>query len=162
MAYIKTLFKKFFNNIEEGDENSQIYPVTVAGAVFYDKEKTVHEVLDEINKKLENIPETGSTNYLRVNHFDGFVDSADITQEGSLDTDGKIVWVKSINNFAYQCGDKYYNEWPSRGSKYYSQSDFRNPDASCFYKKGETIYAIQNGVLTPISYLETQLPAEEV
>lgn len=160
MAYIKTLFKKFFNNIEEGDENSQIYPVTVADAVFYDKEKSVYTVLDAINKKLENIPETGSTNYLRVEPFAGFVDSADITQEGSLDTNGKIVWVKSINNFAYQCGDKYYNEWSSRGSKYYSQSDFSKPDTSCFYKKEETIYAIQNGVLTPISYLEIQSSTE--
>jgi hypothetical protein len=34
MAYIKTLFKKFFNNIEEGEDNSQIYPVTVTKAVF--------------------------------------------------------------------------------------------------------------------------------
>lgn len=160
MAYIKTLFRKFFNNIEEGDENSQIYPVTVADAVFYDKEKSVYAVLNEINKKLENIPETGSTNYLRVEPFDEFVDSADIIQEGSLDTNGKIVWVKSINNFAYQCGDKYYNEWPSRGSKYYSQSDFSKPDTSCFYKKEETIYAIQNGVLTPISYLEIQSSTE--
>lgn len=160
MAYIKTLFKKFFNNIEEGDDNSQIYPVTVADAVFYDKEKTVYAVLEEINKKLENIPETSSTNYLRVEPFDGFVDSADIIQEGSLDTNGKIVWVKSINTFAYKCGDNYYNEWPNRGYKYYSQSDFTKPDTSCFYKKEETIYAIQNGVLTPISYLEIQSSTE--
>lgn len=156
MAYIKTLFKKFFNNIEEGEENSQIYPVTVADAVFYDKEKTIYAVLDEINKKLENISETSSTNYLRVEPFDDIVDSADISYEGILDTSGKIVWVKSINNFAYQCNGKYYNEWVGRGNKYYSQYDFRKPDTSCFYKKEETIYAIQNGVLTPISYLEIQ------
>lgn len=161
MAYIKTLFKKFFNNIEEGEENSQIYPVTVADAVFYDKEKTVYAVLDEINKKLENIPEPGSTNYLRVEPFDGIVDSADISYDGILDTSGKIVWVKSINNFAYQCNGKYYNEWVGRVDKYYSKFDNTKPDTSCFYKKEETIYAIQNGVLTPISYLEIKPPTEE-
>lgn len=160
MAYIKTLFKKFFNGIEEGEDNSHIYPVTVAGAVFYDKEKTVHEVLDEINKKLENIPETSSTNYLRVEPFDDIVDSADIISMGALNTDGKIVWVKSANNFAYQCGDTYYGEWGGRGDKYHSQSDLKNPDTSCFYKKGETIYAIQNSVLTPISYLKIDSSSE--
>jgi hypothetical protein len=105
MAYIKTLFKKFFNNIEEGEENSQIYPVTVADAVFYDKEKTVYAVLDEINKKLENIPETSSTNYLRVEPFDGIVDSANVDTMDTENTNGKVVWVKSINNFAYKCDD---------------------------------------------------------
>ena len=53
MAYIKTLFKKFFNNIEDGEENSQIYPVTVTNAVFDQNNKSLEELLLEMSDTLK-------------------------------------------------------------------------------------------------------------
>lgn len=54
MAYIKTLFKKFFNNIEEGEDNSQIYPVTVTSAVFDKNNNNLELLLQDINNKIND------------------------------------------------------------------------------------------------------------
>ena len=55
MAYIKTLFKKFFNGIEEGEDNSQVYPVTVTKAVFDQDNNSLEQLLQNLDEKINTV-----------------------------------------------------------------------------------------------------------
>lgn len=108
MAYIKTLFKKFFNNIEEGEENSQVYPVTVTKAVFDENNVSLTEIIDNIKNDIKNI-DTNNTNNIVYNGnpvFDKIESNVvnvdlDVARLGILDDSGNVIDVNDNYNIAY-------------------------------------------------------------
>lgn len=152
MAYIKTLFAKNFNNINLENSDNQIYPVTLTDAVFDKQNKSIEELLKNINERLELL-EKFSGDYVKLLPIDDIIEDADIIHESPVDNEkaGKIVWVKEKNIFAYRLYGDYYNWW-EEGELYIDTSNpVLKPFTDRLYTYNKNIYGIKNGVLECIS-----------
>lgn len=136
MAYIKTMLKKFFGNMDDvSNEEEHIYPVTSTEAVFDKNNNTLDSIITSIKNSLKTLSSNLSSLTLRVDNisklssnnksiWDGSIvevfydtvnpDKSDIISESST-ANGTVVWDFKRCTFYYMVIEneqpKYYRGW---------------------------------------------------
>lgn len=147
MAYIKTMLKKFFGNMDDvSNEEEHIYPVTSTEAVFDKNNNTLDSIVTSIKNslkvidsnieyltiKINNIPNIENNNGMWdgniVEQFQGFYSPQDneIITGSAIGTYGDILWDNIRNIFVYKVENSgtysYYRGW-SGFSRYMKDVD---------------------------------------
>lgn len=160
MAYIKTMLKKFFGNMDDvSNEEEHIYPVTSTEAVFDKNNNTLDSIIASVKNSLKTISSDLSQLTLRVdniskpssdskNIWDGSIveifydtvnpNSSDIITGTSI-VNGTVVWDwnrHTFYNMVIENGQpKYYRGWV--GDEKYLRDNIPH---SKIYKMNDVLY----------------------
>lgn len=159
MAYIKTMLKKFFGNMDDvSNEEEHIYPVTSTEAVFDKNNNTLDSIITSVKNSLKVINSNlkqlsskidnavGNNNNMWkgciIQKFDNIVYySEDDIIEGSPSYEhGIVVWHPSLRKFLFQVDTDPYKGVYTYWVDYNNYMDSSGKPIQKLFKLGTNIY----------------------
>ena len=159
MAYIKTMLKKFFGNMDDvSNEEEHIYPVTSTEAVFDKNNNTLDSIITsfknslkvinsdikQLSSKIDNA--VGNNNNIWegcvVQKFDNIVyyNEEDIIEGSSLYEHGLVVWHPDLRKFLFQVDTEPYKGVYTYWVDYNNYMDSSGKPIQKLFKMGTTVY----------------------
>lgn len=160
MAYIKTLIKNFFKNMDDiSNEEEHIYPVTSTEAV-YDKNnntldsiitsvknslKVINSNVEQLSTKINNIAENNNSTLWKgciIQKFDNIVyySEEDIIEGSPQYEQGQVVWHPDLRKFLFQVDTEPYLGVYTYWSNYSNFMDDSGKPIQKLFKKGTEVY----------------------